>query len=59
MGDACCGSTVDIRALEARQRRVLMIVLAINLATFAMMFLRSLWRVLRDAWAELRMESAA
>ncbi|WP_200809181.1 hypothetical protein [Novilysobacter spongiicola] len=50
---------MDIRALEARQRRVLMIVLAINLATFAMMFLRSLWRVLRDAWAELRMESAA
>lgn len=59
MGNACCGSTVDIRALEARQRSVLMIVLAINLAKFAMMFLRSAWRVLRNAWTELRMESAA
>ena len=37
MGDSCCGGTVDIRALEARQRRVLMIVLAINIATFVMM----------------------
>lgn len=37
MGDSCCGGTVDIRALEARQRRVLMIVLAINVATFVMM----------------------
>ena len=37
MGDSCCSGTVDIRAMEARQRRVLMIVLAINLATFAMM----------------------
>src|SRR5690606_38358206 len=37
MGDSCCGGTVDIRALESRQRRVLMIVLAINIATFAMM----------------------
>ena len=38
MGDSCgCGSTVDIRALEAGQRRVLMIVLAINIATFVMM----------------------
>jgi|GEM_PF-3937663 len=59
MGDSCCGGTVDIRALEARQRRVLKALLAINLATFAMMFLRSSWRVLRNAWAELRMESAA
>lgn len=37
MGDSCCGGTIDIRALEARQRRVLIIVLAINLVTFAMM----------------------
>jgi len=56
---SCCGGTFDIRALEARQRRVLLIMLAINLVTFAMMFLRSSWRVLRSAWAELRMESAA
>ena len=34
MSDSCgCGSTVDIRALEAGQRRVLMIVLAIWLNT--------------------------
>ena len=37
MGDSCCSGTVDIRAMEARQRRVLMIVLAINIATFVMM----------------------
>ena len=37
MGESCCSGTVDIRAMEARQRRVLMIVLAINIATFVMM----------------------
>ena len=37
MGDSCCSGTVDIRAMEARQRRVLMIVLAINIATFVML----------------------
>lgn len=37
MGDACCGKTLDVRALEARQKRVLIIVLAINAATFLMM----------------------
>src|SRR5690606_13720486 len=37
MGDSCCDGTVDLRAMQARQRRVLMIVLAINIATFAMM----------------------
>ena len=37
MGESCCSGTIDIRAMEARQRRVLMIVLAINVATFLMM----------------------
>lgn len=37
MADSCCSGTVDIRALEARQRRVLMVVLAVNIATFVMM----------------------
>ncbi len=39
MSDACCGcgKTIDVAALEARQRRVLSIVLAINVATFLMM----------------------
>ena len=37
MSDSCCNGTIDIRALEARQRRVLMIVLAINIVTFVMM----------------------
>lgn len=32
-----CGKTIDVRALEARQRRVLIAVLAINLLTFLMM----------------------
>lgn len=34
MGDQCCGKTINVQALEARQKRVLIIVLVINLATF-------------------------
>lgn len=34
MGEQCCGKTIDVQALEARQKRVLIIVLVINLATF-------------------------
>lgn len=37
MGDACCGKAVEVRALQARQRRVLTTVMAINFLTFAMM----------------------
>jgi len=38
MSECCgCGKTIDVRALQARQKRVLMIVLVINLATFVMM----------------------
>lgn len=37
MGDACCGKTIDVRALQARQRRVLGTVMLINAATFVMM----------------------
>lgn len=37
MSESCCGKAIDVRALEARQRRVLSIVLAINLLTFLMM----------------------
>lgn len=37
MTDCSCARTIDIRALETRQRRVLVIVFAINVATFAMM----------------------
>lgn len=36
MGDSCCGNTVDVQALEARQKRILIIVLLINAATFLM-----------------------
>lgn len=36
MGDSCCGKTVDVQALEARQKRILIIVLVINSATFLM-----------------------
>lgn len=43
MADSCCGGTVDIRAMQARQRRVLMIVLAINIATFAMMLAAAIY----------------
>jgi len=34
MSDSCCGKTLDVRAMEARQKRVLIIVLSINAATF-------------------------
>ena len=37
MSESCCGKTIDVRALEARQRRVLTIVLIINVTTFLMM----------------------
>ncbi len=33
----CCGTALDVAAMQARQRRVLYQVLAINAATFAMM----------------------
>jgi Co/Zn/Cd efflux system component len=36
MSDSCCGKTLDVRAMEARQKRVLIIVLSINAATFLM-----------------------
>lgn len=38
MGDACCGKTLEIQAMEAKQRRVLLIVMAINIASCVMMF---------------------
>ncbi|GAA5068931.1 cation transporter [Lysobacter panacisoli] len=38
MSECCgCGSTIDVAAMQARQRRVLTTVLVINLATFVMM----------------------
>ena len=37
MSDCACEKTIDTRALETRQRRILVIVLAINVATFVMM----------------------
>ncbi len=43
MADSCCQGTLDVRALQARQRRVLNIVLAINVATFAMMIAASVY----------------
>lgn len=37
MTDACCETTIDATLLKRRQRRVLGVVLAINVATFMMM----------------------
>jgi Co/Zn/Cd efflux system component len=37
MAETCCEKKVDVEALEARQRRILIVVLSINLATFAIM----------------------
>ena len=41
MADSCCQVTIDVSALQARQRRVLNIVLAVNAATFIMMIAAS------------------
>ena len=43
MSDSCCSGTIDLQAMRARQRRVLMIVLAINIVTFAMMLAAALY----------------
>ena len=43
MADPCCDGTVELGAMQARERRVLMIVLAINIATFAMMLTAALY----------------
>ena len=44
MSECCgCGKVVDVARMQAKQRRVLVIVLIINLATFAMMALAA-WR---------------
>lgn len=43
MADSCCSGTVDLCAMQARQRRVLMIVLAINIATFVMMLAAAIY----------------
>ena len=37
MAESCCEKKIDVEALEARQRRILIVVLSINVATFAMM----------------------
>jgi len=37
MTDSCCGTELELSALEARQKRVLIYVLMINAATFLMM----------------------
>ncbi len=37
MSDSCCQDHIDVAALHARQRRILIIVLVINTATFLMM----------------------
>lgn len=43
MSDSCCSGTVDLHAMQARERRVLMTVLVINLASFAMMLAAALY----------------
>jgi hypothetical protein len=55
MSECCgCGKVVDVARMQAKQRRVLVIVLIINLATFAMMALAA-WRsysssLFREVW---------
>ena len=43
MSDSCCGKPIDTQALQGEQRRVLRIVLAINIATFALMVAAALY----------------
>ena len=42
MSDSCCQKEIDVRALQARQRRTLIIVLVINVATFVLMVVAAL-----------------
>jgi Co/Zn/Cd efflux system component len=42
MADSCCEKTIDVRALEVKQRRVLVAVLAINAVTFLVMIAAAL-----------------
>lgn len=42
MADACCGTVVDVQNLQARQRHILYIVLAINAITFVVMLAASI-----------------
>ena len=42
MRDSCCQTSLDTAALQKHQRRVLVIVLLINITTFAMMVISSL-----------------
>lgn len=41
MSDSCCQTTIDTGALQKKQRRMLVIVLLINIATFTMMVVAS------------------
>lgn len=43
MSDSCCQASIDTAALHAKQRRLLIVVLAINAATFLMMIAAGLW----------------
>src|SRR6185503_1354756 len=42
MANSCCGKTINVRALEVKQRRVLITVLGINGATFLVMIAAAL-----------------
>jgi len=42
MADSCCEKTINVRALEVKQRRVLVTVLGINAATFLLMIAAAL-----------------
>ncbi|MBC7988977.1 MAG: cation transporter, partial [Luteimonas sp.] len=37
MSDSCCQKEIDVRALQAKQRRTLIIVLVIKVATFVLL----------------------
>src|SRR5688572_26769241 len=43
MADDCCGGDADSQALDAAQRRVLKVVLAINIATFVMVIAAAIY----------------
>ena len=42
VGDSCCQSQIDVSALHARQRRILIVVLTINSATCLMMVIAAM-----------------
>lgn len=43
MGDSCCNKVIEVQGLQVNQKRVLRVVLLVNLVTFGMMVFAAWW----------------